>query len=367
MSFKRHIFIVLALSLSLLHCKKEKPNPEANVKVQDTSQASNQAGDSKNIGTPFKPIIPLGLDEDLNIPEDNPLTAEKVELGKLLYFDKRLSLDKTVSCASCHNPDPKLGWSDGKAVSDGVQGEKGTRNAPTVINSTYMMEQFWDGRAPTLEEQAKGPLTNPVEMKMPDHGAVVDRIRKIPGYTPLFQKAFGEEANIDNIAKAIASFERTVLGGNSLYDRYQQGEKSALTESQEKGLKLFFGKANCTKCHVGSNFSDSDYHNLGVGMTAKKPDLGRYEITKQEKDKGAFKTPTLRDITKTAPYMHDGSQKTLEEVIEFYNQGGEKNPWLDSKVEVLHLNEEEKKDLVNFLKALDSEPYPFVAPGPLPE
>lgn len=353
---RRQTLVVIAI-LSLLvvpQCKKKQPEqkaPEAPVEVVDTEA--------------FEVKIPLGLDEDLNIPEDNPLTRAKVDLGRMLYFDGRLSHDGTISCATCHHPDK--GWTDNDPVSTGMKGQKGSRNAPTVINATYMLSQFWDGRAPSLEEQAKGPLVNPIEMGNPHHDLVVEKVKNIPGYQPLFQKAFGEGPNIDNMAKAIASFERTVLGGNSKYDRYSKGDKTAMDEQEVRGMELFFGKANCTRCHVGSNFSDSSFHNLGVGMDKPNPDLGRYEISKKEEDKGAFKTPTIRDITKTGPYMHDGSQATLEEVIEFYDIGGEANPHLDFNMKPLNLTEQEKADLIAFLKALDSEPYPYVAKPELPK
>jgi len=341
----------LALILSLLpQCKKQ---PEKLKVVEEVKKEK------------FSIQIPLGLDEDLNIPPDNPLTAEKIALGYLLYFDERLSLDGTVSCATCHHPD--MGWADQAKVSTGIKGQKGTRSAPTVINATYMLSQFWDGREPTLEEQAKGPLINPIEMGNPNHELVVERVKKIPGYQPLFQKAFGKGPNIDNVAKAIASFERTVLGGNSKFDKYQNGNKSALNESETRGFELFFGKANCTKCHVGSNFSDSQFHNLGVGINRPDPDLGRFTETKNPEDWGAFKTPTIRDITQTAPYMHDGSEATLEEVVEFYDKGGEPNKNLDRQIKPLHLSEQEKKDLVAFMKALDSDPYPHVEKPQLPQ
>lgn len=314
---------------------------------------------------PFEITIPLGLNSDLMFPEDNPPTAEKIALGHMLYFDERLSLDGTVSCATCHQPEK--GWSDGGPVSTGIRGQKGTRNAPTVINATYNFSQFWDGRAANLEEQSKGPLINPVEMGNPDLDAVVGRVKKIPGYQPLFEKAFGEGPTIDNIAKAIASFERTVLGGNSKFDRFQNGETTALNPEETLGKELFFGKANCTRCHVGATFSDSQFHNLGVGFNKPNPDLGRYDQTKKEEDKGAFKTPGLRDVSKTAPYMHDGSQATLEEVIEFYDQGGEANPHLDFNMKPLGLTGQEKKALIAFLKALDSNPYPHAKKPELPK
>ncbi len=304
---------------------------------------------------------PQGLFSPPPVPENNPMSVEKVELGYLLYFDKRLSGDGTLSCASCHASDK--GWTDQASVSTGINGQKGTRSAPTVLNSAYMFTQFWDGRAKSLEEQAEGPFVNPIEMGLKDHDELVAKVKAIRGYGPYFQSAFGEEKiTKETIVQAIASFERTLLGGNSRYDKFSQGDKTALTEAEQNGLKLFFGKGNCTRCHAGSNFSDSIFHNLGVGMNAEKPDLGRYEITKQAADKGAFKTPTVRDITKTAPYMHDGSQQTLEEVVTFYNIGGEKNKWLDFRMVPLNLTAKEQQDLVAFMKALDSQDVVEVAP-----
>lgn len=304
--------------------------------------------------------VPRGLyREELMIPANNPMTLAKVRLGYLLYFDPRLSADGTISCATCHHPNK--GWTDQRAVSTGIGGQQGTRNAPTVINAAFMRSQFWDGRAADLEEQALGPLINPIEMGNESHDQVVARLKQIKGYQPYFQEAFGGAPTAENISQAIASFERTVLGGNSRFDRYSEGETVALSEDEVRGRELFFGKANCSQCHVGANFSDSLFHNLGVGMKSAEPDLGRFAETKLETDKGAFKTPTLRDITQTAPYMHDGSQKTLEEVIEFYDVGGEANPFLDAKMKPLNLTAQEKAELVAFLKALDSDPYPTVA------
>lgn len=322
-------------------------------------------------GTPLEVEMPLGLDKDLYlIPEDNPMTEEKVKLGELLYFDPRLSSDDTVSCATCHAPDK--GFTDQEPVSTGINNQKGARNAPTVINSTFNYFQFWDGRAPSLEEQAKGPIANPIEMthikdEAKAHQVAMEKIAVIQGYKPYFKAAFGDEkVTLDRVAKAIAAYERTVLSGNSAWDKYVYNkDESALSESAKRGLKLFEGKANCTRCHVGFNLSDSLFHNLGVGMDKKDPDLGRYDVTQQEKDKGAFKTPILRDLLKTAPYMHDGSQKTLEEVVEFYDVGGEPNPWLDPKMEPLNLTAQEKADLVEFMKSLEGDwtpPKPPVLP-----
>lgn len=313
---------------------------------------------------PYK--VPLGLKSAPDVPSDNPVTDAKVELGKLLYFDKRLSGDGTVSCATCH--DPARGWTDRSPVSTGIRGQKGTRSAPTVLNSAYMETQFWDGRAPSLEEQAKGPIQNPVEMGS-THEETVKRIEKVKGYGPYFKAAFGDEkVDIDRVVKAIATFERTVLTGNSPYDRWQAGDKAAMSAAAVRGHDLFNDplKGNCSICHDGFNFSDSDFHNLGVGMKAAKPDLGRYEVTKLETDKGAFKTPTLRNLADTAPYMHDGSEKTLEEVVAFYDKGGEKNPYLDGRIHPLGLTAAERSDIVAFLNALNGD-KDVVKPPKLPE
>ncbi|MCB9799577.1 MAG: c-type cytochrome [Candidatus Omnitrophica bacterium] len=310
-----------------------------------------------------KPALPLGLDPDgLIIPEDNPVTEEKIELGKMLYFDARLSKDGTVSCATCH--DPHKGFSDQAPVSTGINGQKGDRSAPSVINSAFNYFQFWDGRAPSLEEQAKGPVENPIEMGNTHEGAV-DNIRAIEGYKPYFKAAFGdEEVTIDRIAKAIATYERTVLSGNSAWDRYVYlNDETAMSESAKRGLELFEGKAKCTRCHVGFNLSDSLFHNLGVGMNKENPDLGRFKVTGEEKDKGAFKTPILRDLLKTAPYMHDGSVATLAEVVELYDKGGEANEWLDVKMEPLNLSDQEKADLVAFMESLEGDWEPVDAPA----
>lgn len=313
-------------------------------------------------GAAFEP--PKGL-PPVEVPEDNPMTAPKVELGKLLYFDKRLSRDGTLSCASCH--DPRMGWTDRLPFSPGIKGQKGGRSSPTVLNSAYSEVQFWDGRAASLEEQAKGPIANPIEMGFTHEEAVL-RFSAIKGYAPLFKSAFGDtRVTIDRIAQAIASFERTVLTGDSPNDRAEAGEADALSPSAARGKALYFGKANCSVCHSGHSFTDSGFHNIGVGMAAKKPDLGRHDQTKNEADKGAFKTPTLRNLRDTAPYMHDGSQKTLAEVVEFYNKGGEPNPWLSKDMRRLNLSEAEKKDLLAFLDALNGDPVYVEEPAAFPK
>lgn len=308
--------------------------------------------------------IPLGLDADqLEIPKDNPLTAAKVELGKLLFFDPRLSVDDTVACASCHSP--QFGFSNGLATAIGVKGQRGGRSAPVAINRAFSTRQFWDGRAASVEEQALGPIQASIEM---GHTlkAVVTKLKRFRRYRELFGKAFGTDVTSEGIAKAIASFERTLLSGNSPFDRYEAGDTSALSPAARRGLVIFRTKANCTSCHAGFNFTDEDFHNIGVGMDKPKPDLGRFAVTKQDADRGAFKSPTLRDVVLSAPYMHDGSLKTLEEVIEYYDRGGTKNRWLDEKIKPLGLTAQEKRDLLAFLKALTGAPIVVRVPS-LPE
>lgn len=313
---------------------------------------------------PPAPSIPKGLPEPY-CPEDNPHLEEKVELGKQLYFDKRLSKDNTVSCATCH--DPEKGWSNGEPFATGVRGQVGGRSAPTIVNAAYSTLQFWDGRATHLEGQALGPIQNPIEMDMTLE-EVVAKLNKIEGYRKQFRAIFNTDVTADGIAKAIAAFERTILSGDAPYDRFKAGDTKALSEAAQRGMKLFFGKANCSACHSGHSFSDFAFHNIGIGVDKDNPDLGRYVVTKIEGDKGAFKTPTLREIARTAPYMHDGRFKTLEEVVDYYNKGGHPNPQLDEEIFELKLTKEEQADLVTFLKeGLTSERYPHVKPPKLPE
>src|SRR5262245_14820874 len=317
------------------------------------------------------PRPPLGL-PPVQWPEDNPYSASKAELGRFLYFDKRVSSDGTLACASCHAPEKA--FTDGAPVSTGIGGQKGGRSAPTVINRAYSTQQFWDGRSPSLEDQAKGPMANPIEMtadKTADaaHAAVVKRLKAVAGYVKLFEKAFGtKDVNVDHVAKAIATFERTVFSGNSAYDRYDAGDKKAMTESQIRGMDIFFNKVACDSCHLGFNFTDGSYENVGIGMNKDKPDLGRFGVSGREEDKGAFKTPTLRDIEHTGPYMHDGSLKTLEDVVEHYNKGGIKNAHLSGRIKPLNLSDRDKSDLIAFLKALSGEGWQQIkAPNKFPE
>ncbi len=311
-----------------------------------------------------EPKAPLGL-IPVSFPADNPYTPAKAELGRYLYFDPRLSADGTVACATCH--DPRRGFTDCAAVSTGIKGQRGNRSAPTVINRAYSLAQFWDGRAGTLEEQAKGPIANPIEMGN-KHDAMVATLGKIQGYRGHFKKAFGsEEITVDRVAQAIATFERTILSGNSSYDRYKAGNTKAMTAAQVRGMHVFFDKAKCDSCHEGINFTLNAYANLGVGTDKPEPDVGRFAVTKDPADWGAFKTPTLRDIAKTAPYMHDGSLANLYQVVNYYDKGGVPNKNLSEKIKPLRLTEHEKEDLVAFLNALTGDVPPVSAPGKLPE
>jgi len=312
-----------------------------------------------------RPHQPLGL-PSIEWPKDNPYSPAKVELGRYLYFDKRLSADGTISCATCH--EPKYAFTDGSAVSEGIRGQKGGRSAPTVINRAFSLAQFWDGRAATLEEQAKGPIANPIEMGN-THESAAATIGKIQGYRPLFAKAFGsDQVDIDRIAMAIASFERTVLSGSAPYDRYKKGDKKAMSTEQVRGMSVFFDKAKCDRCHENSNFTLNAYANIGIGMDKPEPDLGRFVMTKDPRDWGVFKVPTLREIEHTAPYMHDGSLKTLEDVVDYYDKGGNPNKNLDANIRKLNLTEQDKKDLVAFLKALSGEGWQQIqAPAEFPQ
>ncbi len=317
--------------------------------------------------TEYRLALPLGLEKDsLVIPGDNPLTEEKVALGKLLFFDTRLSANGTIACASCHKP--SLAFTDGQPVSTGIHRQQGGRSAPTAINRVFSAAQFWDGRAATLEAQSVGPFVSPVEHGFPNHEALVATVRGITGYQPLFERAFGPTpVTVDLIGKAIASFQRTLLSGNSPYDRFSEvDEAGALSDTAQNGFRVFLGKGQCLRCHFGFNFTDEQFHNLGVGWEQDNRDPGRYDVTNNPEDRGAFKTPTLREIARTAPYMHDGRFATLRQVIDFYDQGGTPNPHLDPAIKPLKLTEREKDDLVEFLHALNGEGWAVEPPTTFP-
>jgi cytochrome c peroxidase len=320
-------------------------------------------------GEEYKLKIPFGLEESaVVIPADNPLTKEKVELGRVLLFDKRLSQDNTIACASCHLA--KFAFTDGKPVATGIRGQKGGRSAPVSFNRVFSSAQFWDGRAATLEAQSVGPFTNPIEHGFANYDVMNAKMMKIPGYRKLFKQVFGDDnITTERVGMAIASFQRTILSGNSPADRFDQGgETGAIPEAAQRGLILFREKARCTKCHSGFNFTDEKFHNLGIGWDTNTVDLGRYMITSNTEEIGAFKTPTLREIARSAPYMHDGRFKTLEEVVDFYNKGGVKNPHQDNLIVPLELTDQEKSDLVQFLRTLNGEGWQHVsAPKSFPK
>ena len=283
-------------------------------------------------------------------PPDNAPNASRIGLGKVLFFDPRLSGSGFLSCASCHNP--AMGWSDGLATGLGHDFKRLGRATPTILNAVYQPLLMWDGRKPTLEAQALGPIESAAEMNMP-LDELVKRLNAISGYRPLFEQAYpGEGITKETIGKAIASFERTVVSTDAPFDRWRKGEKRAMSESAIRGFALFQDKAACVKCHQGFNFTDNGFHNIGVRSLGETEDEGRFAHRKLKILKGAFKTPTLRDIELTAPYMHNGLYNTLEEVVDHYDRGGDVKTNLSPNMGPLGLTEQEKKDLVAFMKSL---------------
>lgn len=374
---------------SLIACSQAfaKPEPEANIPASQQPSISQADGDNF-LGLPPVPI-----------PADNPQSPAKIALGDKLFHDKRFSIDGTVSCANCH--DDNKAFTDNLPVSVGHHGLTGTRNAPTLVNAAFYHSQFWDGREPDLEGQSKQPFVNPVEGGLPNHEPILTIVRTDPDYKTAFQSVFGvsdQQVKIDHVAKAIASFERTLVSGNSPFDRYNfKGETGAMTEAQVRGLNLFIGQGRCVSCHTIEQdhalFTDNRFHNIGIGINAiqqdvprlatafldaknkggevdvlvltdkKSSELGRFAVTDELAQIGAFKTPTLRNIDLTAPYMHDGSLKTLKEVIVHYNNGGvtpanaKVNDFLSGGIRPLNLTEAQIDDLVAFMQALTSPQY----------
>lgn len=321
-----------------------------------------------------KKLEPLG---PVPIPADNPMTPEKIELGRMLYFDPRLAGDSSLSCAKCH--DPAKGFSNGLQMSDAYPGTKHWRHVPTVLNAAYLRHQFWDGRADSLEAQAIGPIAAPIEMNQ-NYTHLVEKLSGIPWYRDQFKKVFKSDVNMDNLAKAIAAFERTIVSKPGPVDKFLSGDKTALTDYQKKGMDLFTGKANCIACHHGAALSDGEFHTTGVpeieelktetdriatrhffATDQKYPnprrvnaDYGREFITKSQSDRGRFKTPSLRELVHTAPYMHNGAFETLDDVIEFYMNGGGDHPNKDPLLRPFELTDQEFDQLREFLEALSS-------------
>jgi len=304
----------------------------------------------------FQPeILPLPQQlttyEAMPIPPDNPMTPEKVALGRQLFFDERLSGDGSRSCYSCHVCEK--GLTDGLAKAVGAFGKQLPRSSPTLWNIGYHKEFYWDGRSPSLEKQALAAWTGGNMGAKADE--VAGKLNALEGYRSQFQKVFGGPVTPDSIVKALAAFERTIISGNTAWDRAKAGEQSALNESATRGWNIFQA-IKCTNCHDGVLLTDQQYHNVGIGMDQKEPDVGRFKVTNKPEDTGAFKTPTLRDIARSAPYFHDGSTATLEDAVDIMLGGGKPNPYLDKKnLEKHNILPDQRADLLNFLRALNVE------------
>jgi len=341
----------------------------------------NPGGDSD------KRLAPLG---PVPIPKDNPMTPEKIELGKMLYFDPRLAGDSSMACAKCHAPEK--GWTNGLQLSDAYPGTKHWRHTPTVLNAAYFKHLFWDGRAGSLEEQCLGPIAAPIEMNQNfDH--LVEKLSGIPYYVRAFKKVFHSDITMGNLAKAIAAFERSIVSKPGPLDRFLRGDDNALTPSQKRGLAIFTGRARCLRCHNGPLLSDQGFHATGTpeieplrtetdriatrhffakvnhypNPRSVDADYGREFITKSRSDRGKFKTPSLRELRWTAPYMHDGAFETLEDVVDFYMRGGGDLPNKDPLLRPFHLSDQQMDDLLDFLDALSSDKPPMVKKPELPK
>jgi cytochrome c peroxidase len=379
-------------------CERRGEGSVSETVTSDTSgQDTGKAPPIPEAGPLARPrsLQQVGLPVELTrkvIPHDNPQTPEKIALGQKLFFDGRLSADGAVACATCH--DPARAFTDGRPISIGIHGRAGQRNAPTILNALYNKAQFWDGRARTLEDQAALPIVNPVEMGQPTLDAAVNRIAGIEEYRRAFHKVFGRPVNGTDLVRALAAYERTLVSFDSPFDHFIAGDQKAIDDSAKRGWELFNTKALCNKCHAltekkrdVTNFTDFDYHNIGIGIIrhnvvalARKAlreiasghleavdraaigtdmsVLGRFLLTRKDADIAAFKTPNLRNVLVTGPYFHDGSQETLWDVVDHYNKGdGLKNPWLDEDIQPLALTEHDIDDLVAFLASLTSPDY----------
>lgn len=288
-------------------------------------------------------------------PADNPYSAAKAQLGKMLFFDQRLSRHFNLSCASCHNP--SMGWEDGVAGATGDQNTQLGRNSPTILNMAWGDKFFWDGRAENLEAQAIGPIEADVEMNTPIE-LVIERLEQVNGYQQQFNKVFSDGITADNIFRAIATYERTIVSGTAPFDRWVEGEDDAISDQAKRGFELFNGKAQCSQCHSGWNFTDNQFYDIGLPSS----DQGRYEVTKRDGDRFGFKTPGLRNISQRQPYMHDGSLKSLEQVIVHYIAGGIKRPSLSNKMQPVALSQSEIAALVAFMLTLEGEDKPVSLP-----
>jgi cytochrome c peroxidase len=366
--------LALAAVVALAACRAGAgagARPAAPTAAQPT--ASPPPWETANPVRPL-PEVPLGSPADFSrVPW---VTPEKARLGRWLFYDARLSADGAVSCATCHRPENA--FSEPEPVSTGIHGAKGRRKSPPLVNVAFPVSPvwFWDGRARSLAEQAKGPIENPIEMGSTMSRAV-ETVAAIRGYRPYFREAFGDErVDASRLSEALAAYEATRLSGNSAYDRYAAGDANALSDEAIQGFRLFFGRAQCAQCHLGPGLSDARFHNLGVGYVRPRDlvtdpmtgfaDRGRFEVTGNAADVGAFKTPTLRDVSKHAPYMHDGSLEDLWAAVLHYWRGGIPNPWLSERMTPVPLSRGDVAMLVAFLGSLDGEGYADVAPATFP-
>jgi len=298
-------------------------------------------------GPPVRLTVVSGLDEFIAVPGENPLTPDRIDLGRRLFFDPRLSGDGSVACASCHRPD--RAFSDSVPRSVGALGRRPPRTTPALINRAYGRSFSWDGAARDLEEQALRPIENPSEMALPLDG-LERRLNADREYRRAFQRVFGRDPSAEDAASALAGYLRTIRSGNAPFDRFMAGDGSALVPDARAGFDLFIGRANCAACHLGPNFTDENFHNTGLASLSGDP--GRFGVTGDLRDLGAFKTPTLREVEHTAPYMHDGSLATLRDVVDFYDRGGHPHPALDQEIRPLNLSPAETQALVAFLRSL---------------
>ena len=350
MTFRLLIFCLWLSSSLALAQQDANPKPDLPTVPQDTLPDILEWGQEQ-----------LGFSNLPTYPAENPMTAEKIELGRKLFFDPLLSLDNSVACASCHQPED--GFASSEKVAVGIEGKLGTRNAPTVLNRGFGKHFSWDGKSDSLEAQVLVPLTNPNELGNASVEQVVNRLRQNAEYGKLFAKVFAsdqadsvgnaEVVNAENLSKAIAAFERALVYGDSKVDKFRNAEYTALSREARQGMWIFESRGGCWKCHSGENFTDEDFHNTGVSFKSESKDVGRFEQTKNTDDRFKFKTPTLRGVGLTAPYMHDGSVTSLKEVVQFYNEGGSPDDsGLDKDMKPLNLTDEEVGFLVEFLKAL---------------
>lgn len=366
------IFALLAsAAVGLLGCPEDNATPTQNSATPTGSAKPPASGTSSTAAAkplppmpaaPPLPATPEGLPE-LKTPADNPLTAEKVMLGKQLFFDKRLSKDGSASCETCHVPEK--GWTDGKALSTKVGGAANTRHSPTLINVGYNDLWYWDGRSDTLEKQIEAAWKGQMGA---DPATIAKALAQIPLYQVEFKAIFNSDPTPEAIVKAIGSFVRTIRSGGSPWDQHEKGDKKAASDGAARGWELFRNKAGCAACHAPPAYTDNGFHNVGIGYDKPEPDQGRGKVAKDEKLDGAFKTPTLRSVTTHAPYFHDGRAATIEEAVDYMLSGGikDKNKTLDAKVKPVKLSAKEREDLLAFVKALEAPAAPFERPK-LPE